>query len=90
MAFEQSVIDGLIASPAESLNVELKRWIDPGQSAGQAKIIKAALGLRNRNGGYLIIGFDDQTLLPDSKSTSRYSRRLSSRYDSRVDIEPLV
>src|SRR6185437_3789076 len=66
MAFEQSAIDGLIASPTESLNVEVKRWIDPSQTAGQAKIIKGALGLRNRNGGYFVIGFDDQTLQPDT------------------------
>lgn len=66
MEIEQSVIDALIASPAEALNVEVKRWIDPSTNAGIEKIAKATLALRNRNGGYLVIGFDDNTLLPDT------------------------
>jgi hypothetical protein len=63
---EQSVVDSLVTRPAESLNVELKRWLDPDSPVGIEKIIKATLALRNRNGGYLVIGFDDNTLLPDS------------------------
>jgi hypothetical protein len=63
---EQAVIDSLVSRPAEALNVEIKRWIDPDSSAGIEKIVKGALALRNRNGGYLVIGFDDTTLLPDS------------------------
>ena len=66
MQIEQSVIDSIVARPAESLNVELKRWIDPKSNAGIEKIAKAILALRNRNGGYLVIGFDDNTLLPDT------------------------
>ncbi|MFZ1924454.1 MAG: hypothetical protein WAU57_22795 [Xanthobacteraceae bacterium] len=63
---EQSVIDSLVARPAEALSVEIKRWIDPDSPTGTEKIVKAALALRNRNGGYLVIGFDDSTLAPDS------------------------
>ena len=37
----------------------------PISNAGIEKIVKAALALRNRNGGYFAIGFDDSTLLPD-------------------------
>ena len=66
MAIDQSVIDNLVANPAETLTVERKRWVDPASPAGQEKIIKAALALRNRNGGYLLIGFDDKTMAPDS------------------------
>ncbi|MCA1363408.1 hypothetical protein I6F14_23690 [Bradyrhizobium sp. IC3069] len=36
------------------------------QPAGIAKIVKAAFALRNRNGGFLVVGFDDKTLLPDA------------------------
>lgn len=42
--------------------------IDPNSPEGKAKIAKAALALRNFNGGYLIIGFDDKTLEPDKKN----------------------
>jgi hypothetical protein len=66
MQIDQTIIDLLIAGPAEGLNVEVKRWIDPTSNAGIEKIVKAALALRNRNGGYLVIGFDDGTLLPDA------------------------
>jgi hypothetical protein len=66
MQIEQSVIDAIVATPGEGLNVELKRWIDPTSNAGIEKIAKATLALRNRNGGYLVIGFDDSTLQPDA------------------------
>jgi hypothetical protein len=55
----------LVARPGESLNVEIKRWLDPADPAGIAKIVKAAFALRNRNGGFLVIGFNDKTLEPD-------------------------
>jgi hypothetical protein len=62
---EKSVIEGLVGSPSESLNVEIKRWIDPTQIASIEKIAKGALALRNRNGGFFVVGFDDKTLVPD-------------------------
>jgi hypothetical protein len=65
MRVDQSQIDELVARPSEGLNVEVKTWIDPDAPDGMAKIIRAALALRNRNGGYLLIGFDDKTLQPD-------------------------
>jgi hypothetical protein len=65
MKIDQDDIKELIANLSEGLNVEVKRWLDPSQPAGIAKIAKAALALRNRNGGYLVIGFDDVTLKPD-------------------------
>ena len=57
-------IRALVARPGESLNVEIKRWLDPSNPAGVAEIVKAAFALRNRNGGFLVIGFDDKTLEP--------------------------
>ena len=60
-----SVIQNLIDRPSESLSVEIKTWINPDSEEGKAKIVRAALALRNFGGGYLIIGFNDATLLPD-------------------------
>ena len=54
----------LIQYPQESLSVEIKAWIDPDQSDDIAKIIKTALAMRNNNGGYMVIGFDNKTLKP--------------------------
>ena len=65
MDINSSKIQQLIEYPSESLNVELKRWISPDTDEGRAKIVKAAIALRNFNGGHLIIGFDGKTLTPD-------------------------
>ena len=62
---DSSQIQALVDRPTESLSIELKRWIDPDQPEGQAKIVKAALALRNYGGGYLVVGFDDNTHEPD-------------------------
>ena len=55
----------LIRAPSESLSVEIKNWIDPKQSSGQAQIVRAAVALRNFDGGHLIIGFNDETRKPE-------------------------
>jgi hypothetical protein len=65
MNINHDAIGQLLSYLTEGLNVEVKSWIDPAQPAGAAKIVKAALALRNRNGGYMVIGFDDKTLQPD-------------------------
>ncbi|MCY4389402.1 MAG: ATP-binding protein [Desulfurellaceae bacterium] len=63
-----SQIQALVDRPTESLSIELKRWIDPDQPEGAAKIVKTALALRNHGGGYLVIGFDDHTHEPDQEN----------------------
>jgi hypothetical protein len=55
----------LVAQPTEGLNLELKNWIDPGTTHGAAKIVKGLVALRNRNGGHLVVGFNDKTFHPD-------------------------
>jgi len=65
VATDRNRIRELLARPSESLNVEIKRWFDPDQEIGAAKIVKAVFALRNRNGGVLILGFDNKTLEPN-------------------------
>jgi len=55
----------LVTRPTESLNVELKTWLDLGNDLHIAKLVRALFAIRNRNGGYLVLGFDDKTLQPD-------------------------
>lgn len=62
---DRKLIEALVANPSESLTVEVKRWIDPTDTQGIAKIAKGAIALRNRNGGFLVVGFDDTTMAPD-------------------------
>jgi hypothetical protein len=73
---EKSIVDALVGNPSESLNVELKRWIDPTQNAGIEKIVKGTIALRNRDGGFFVVGFDDTTLAPDVASEPQNARQL--------------
>lgn len=65
MEVEISRIKDLVEHPQESLSVEIKRWINPDSPDGIAKIVKGAIALRNFGGGYFVIGFDNETLMPD-------------------------
>jgi hypothetical protein len=49
----------LLLNPRETLDFELKEWIDPKQPEGKAKIARGCLALRNNDGGRLVIGFTD-------------------------------
>ena len=68
MDIDSSRIQALIERPTESLSVEIKRWLDPDSKEGIAKIVKTVLALRNHGGGYLVIGFDNNTLTPDQEN----------------------
>ena len=57
-------IKELINNPSESLAVELKPWTNPDRNPGKSIIIKAVLAMRNNNGGYILFGFHNRTLLP--------------------------
>lgn len=61
----QTRADELVGRPVESLNVELKTWLDPTDDLHVAKLVRAIFALRNRGGGFLVLGFDDKTLQPD-------------------------
>lgn len=52
-------LQSLLLNPRESLDVELKQWLDPGTAEGTAKIAKACMALRNNNGGALVIGIQN-------------------------------
>jgi hypothetical protein len=68
MQTPQSRIDDLVARPSEGLPVEIKNWIDPTEPEGIAKIVRACLAMRNQNGGFLVIGFNDETLQVETAS----------------------
>jgi hypothetical protein len=76
MDIDQSRIDSLIAAPSEGLNIEVKRWINPDEPEGISKIVKGVFAIRNRNGGFFIVGFDDKTLLPDTQKPLQNPRTL--------------
>jgi hypothetical protein len=59
-------IQSLVDRPHESMAVELKIWLSPDEPQGISKIVRTLLALRNQNGGFLVIGFDNRTLQPVS------------------------
>ncbi|MGE8065595.1 AlbA family DNA-binding domain-containing protein [Pseudomonas sp. NPDC089569] len=61
-------LDQFLQAPRESLNIELKAWIDPLTQDGKAKIVKAAIALRNFDGGYLGIGISNEGIPLTSES----------------------
>lgn len=61
----------MLSRPTESLNIELKTWISPGEPEGIAKIIKACFAIYNRNGGVLQIGFNDGTRQQDTANAPK-------------------
>ncbi len=65
MELKSDEVQSLVNNPGESLGVELKRWIDPTTDEGIAKIAKACMAMRNNNGGFVVIGFDNETRQPD-------------------------
>lgn len=65
MKIDENQILALLQRPSEALQVELKTWLDPRDNDHIAKLVKAIFAIRNRNGGFIVIGFDDTTQLPD-------------------------
>ena len=68
MGIDLDRIQELIERPAESLSVEIKRWINPTHPDGITKIVKTSLAIRNFGGGYIVIGFDNETLDSDTEN----------------------
>ncbi|HWU81120.1 MAG TPA: hypothetical protein VN158_13770, partial [Caulobacter sp.] len=66
MVIDEDQISGLLRKPSEALQVEVKTWLDPRVDADIAKLVKAIFAIRNRNGGYLILGLNNTTMQPDS------------------------
>lgn len=76
MEIDSSRILDLVTNPREGLSVELKRWLDPDSSKDIAKIVRTVLAMRNFGGGYLVIGFDNNTALPDIEHAPDDARSL--------------
>lgn len=65
MTVDQQYVDGLINNPRERLSVELKDWFDPRSEEGKAKIVRTCLAMRNHDGGFLQVGFANQSGRPN-------------------------
>ena len=54
--FERRLQD-LLAYPRESLDTELKSWLDLSKESDKANLAQAMIAIANHGGGYIIIGF---------------------------------
>ncbi|MBN3755912.1 ATP-binding protein [Paraburkholderia sp. Tr-20389] len=64
----------LLETLSESYAVEVKRWFDPAQPEGQAKLVRTLMALRNNGGGRLVVGFDDASMKPTSEGRPKSVR----------------
>ncbi len=55
----ESDLKDLIENPRETLEIELKAWLDLHQPIQRAKLARHLAALANHGGGYLIFGFKD-------------------------------
>ena len=65
MQIDENLVTALLDRPTEGLNVEIKSWFDPREPEGKRMFIRAAFAIRNRNGGFIVIGFNNDTLKSD-------------------------
>lgn len=52
-------LQALVDVPHETLNIEVKRWLDLSSKADQAVLAKAAIALANHGGGFIVLGFEE-------------------------------
>lgn len=53
-------LDDLVNEPRETLDVEVKEWLDLADNDHRALIAKEIIALANHGGGVLVIGFEEQ------------------------------
>lgn len=72
----QSDLTDLVDYPRETLDIELKEWVDLKDRVAQAKLAKHIAALANHGGGYLIFGFcDDLSRAPARPSDLSHFNR---------------
>jgi len=63
----KSRFDDWLINPSETLDFEVKQWLDLTDAENKGLIAKALIALENNGGGFLLIGFKDEAgrLRPD-------------------------
>lgn len=68
----------LVQNPRESMEVEIKDWLDLDEKEHQADLVKAILALANHGGGYILIGFREVSGVYQQTDTEQ---RISELYN---------
>lgn len=64
-------LSDLLIDPRETLDFEIKGWLDLSTPDHQAKLAKAVIALANHGGGYVLIGYEELAGLPAQPATGR-------------------
>lgn len=87
----------LLQNPRESLDVEIKDWLDLDQKEHQADLVKAILALANHGGGHILIGFrensgtysstDTETKISNLYNQDRINGIVSKYADPQIHVD---
>ena len=66
-----SDLNDLIEIPRETLEIELKKWLDLSEPVVRANIARHLAALANYGGGYLVFGFEDDLKRRCKRARSR-------------------
>lgn len=64
-------LQDLVDTPCRSLDVEYKSWRNLDHAEDRAELARDIAALANHGGGYVVFGFNEQTLLPDDTDPYR-------------------
>jgi predicted HTH transcriptional regulator len=87
MQINNSYLDELINEPRETLDVEVKTWLDLSNSDHRAVVAKEIIALANHGGGFLVIGFNE---LADGSFQPASDRPATLEAWSQDDIQSIV
>jgi hypothetical protein len=77
---ENNLLDHLVNEPRETLDIEVKEWLDLSDNDHRAALAKEIIALANNGGGYVVAGFKElndgsfTTALPPPASLDTWSQ----------------
>jgi hypothetical protein len=92
MSLSEEDLKQLLRVGRESLNTEFKPWFPLSEDSGKATLAKACMALRNADGGFLVIGMnndgspDDRAYIPDVRNVFHHDavQEIVSKYASEL------
>ena len=72
MNYQETKFQHLLIDPRESLELEIKGWLNLTESENVTKLIKAIIALGNHGGGRILVGYssiDEMNFTPDNQAS---------------------
>ena len=79
----------LVDNPRETLNIELKSWLDLSEGVNKANIARHIAALCNNGGGYLVFGFQDDFSVASDRPASLDAYKLEAQVPRACDTRSL-